>query len=59
MSQKQEKRARKILREQMEESRQDFKKYIIENAKIIKPKPKWIPLNLWIFMLGFFIKINK
>jgi len=59
MSQSQEKRARRILRDQMEESRQDFHKFVVENAKIIKPKPKYIPMDLWIWALGFFINIKK
>lgn len=30
---------------------------IIGNA--MKPKPKWVPMYLWLWAMGFFIKINK
>lgn len=30
-----------------------------ENARIIKPKPRWIPYGVWVFLIGFFIKIKK
>ncbi len=59
MSQKQEKRARKMLREKMDVYGDSMKEMIAENSKIIKPKPRFIPLPIWMWMLGFFIKIGK
>jgi len=30
-----------------------------ENSRIIKPKPRFIPTFLWIWMAGFFIRIKR
>lgn len=27
-------------------------------GNVMKPKPKWIPFFIWLWMLGFFIKIQ-
>jgi hypothetical protein len=29
------------------------------NSEIIKPKPRWFPMWLWLKLLGIFIKIKK
>jgi len=58
MSQKKEKRERKMLRENMREYREDMKQIMLENSKIIKPKPKYIPMTVWLWAMGFFIKIK-
>ena len=59
MSQKKEKRARKILRDEVKQYQADTRQLIIENAKIIKTKPKWIPMIVWMWMLSFFINFKK
>ncbi len=28
-------------------------------GKALKPKPKWIPWGFWVWMAGFFIKIEE
>lgn len=43
-------RRREIVTEEKKE--QDYL------AKVIKPRPKWIPRGLYIKMLGFFIRIK-
>jgi len=59
MSQRKEKRARKILREEVRQYQADTRQLITENAKIIKTKPKWIPMFLWMWLLSFFINLKK
>lgn len=59
MSQRKEKRARKILRDEIKKYQADTRQLITENAKIIKPKPKWMPMRVWMWMLGFFINLRK
>jgi hypothetical protein len=44
--------ARRIYRNTMEE----MAKF---HSEIIKPKPRWFPMAIWIFFLKFFIKINE
>jgi hypothetical protein len=44
--------ARRIYRETMEE----LAKF---HSEIVKPKPRWFPLWLWLKLLGIFIKIKK
>lgn len=55
MSGKQSKKVRQYYR-------RDLKKAAKENAEMLgnamKPKPKYIPWKLWLWMIGFFIKIK-
>jgi len=59
MSQKQEKRMRKMLRQKMHGFDEEVKKMAAENARIIKQKPKYIPLKLWMWILRRVLNIKK
>jgi len=60
MSGKQNKKQRQILRR---EFRKEYAKKAEEVAEfqtnLFKPKPKYVPLGLWMWALGFFVKIKK
>lgn len=55
MNGKQAKKLRQIVRK-------DYQKQIEEMAKIfsnyMKPKPRWVPLFIWVKLLRIFIKIK-
>jgi len=56
MSEKRAKKIRQIYRKEVKKNAQEMAQ-IIGNA--MKPKPRWIPWKVWLFFVGFFIKINK
>jgi hypothetical protein len=58
MNNKFEKKRRKMLRVSLQTYQEMLRQTAFENAKIIKPKPKFIPMWIWLFLLGFFIKIK-
>ena len=55
-SQKIAKKARQIYRKELRGEVKQMSE-IISNA--FKPKPKWIPWGAWLWMMGFFIRINR
>jgi len=59
MSQKKDKMMRKILRDKILKYNSDVKEMMNENARIIKHKPSYIPMFLWLWMLSFFINMRK
>lgn len=48
--------ARKFYRRDMQKSAKDMGKSL---GNLMKPKPKYIPWKIWLWMMGFFIKIKK
>jgi len=56
MSGKKSKKIRQIYRRDLAQKVKEMGQ-IIGNA--MKPKPRWIPMGLWIAMASIFIKINK
>lgn len=63
MSQKQEKRLRKELqmkhREEIKAYRAKAEAIAKRDMNMFRPKPRWIPMALWVWILGFFVKIKK
>jgi hypothetical protein len=56
MSQNKDKKRRRVIRKLYEEQL----KVVSEiNARIIKPRPRFIPYPVWRFLIGFFIVIKK
>jgi hypothetical protein len=55
MSQKKDKRRRKDIRRLYGDTLDILAE---ENARIIKPRPRFVPYPVWRFLIGFFIKIN-
>jgi hypothetical protein len=53
-----QKSSKKLRREIRKEYREILELSALKNEKFIKPKPRCIPEPIWIFLLGFFIKIN-
>lgn len=55
--------ARKLRKEARKVYRKDFmneaRRVAGEYQKMLKPKPKYIPMKVWVWMLGFFIYIKK
>ena len=56
MSQNNDKKRRKEIRKLYGDFLESFSK---ENARLIKPKPKFVPYPVWRFLIGFFIVIKK
>ncbi len=56
MSGKTSKNLRKKLRQQYGDI---IEMMAEENARIIKPKPRFIPTFLWLWMASFFIRIKR
>jgi hypothetical protein len=56
MSQKQEKRMRKMLRKEVSDLAQ---KKIDRDMNMFKPKPRFVPMWLWVRLIGIFIKVRK
>lgn len=54
--QKVARKARKIYRKEMKKEAEEMGRTI---GNILKPKPKYIPWKLWLWGMGFFIKIKK
>lgn len=63
MSQKQAKIIRKEIQARNREVSDAYRKKAEEIAKrdmnMFKPKPWWVPMPVWIFFLGFFVKLRK
>ena len=60
MSNRQDKKQRQFYRREFEK---EYKGKASEKAdaemNMFKTKPKWVPMFLWIWALGFFIRIKK
>ncbi len=56
MNQKLEKKMRKLFRREMMKTAQQTG---FEIANSLKPKPKWMPRRVYLFLIGFFIKLEK
>jgi hypothetical protein len=56
MSGKSEKRLRKEIRNQYGEM---FEAIADKDARLLKPKPKFFPMFLWIWLMSPFIRIRK
>ena len=56
MSGKQEKKLRRLLRKQYG---QTIKEIAEVNARMLKTKPRWIPMFVWLWGASFFVKIKK
>ncbi len=60
MSQKQIKKEKRYLRQLFREKYlSDAHLLAEEHMKFLKTKPNWMPMPIWIFMLSFFVKINR
>ena len=55
MSEKQDKRRRRDIRKLYGDI---FSAMSEEAARIIKPKPRFVPYFVWRFLIGFFIKVK-
>lgn len=50
------KKARQIHRKElMKATREVAEQY----GKLIKPKPRWVPMWFWVWAIGFFIRIER
>jgi len=59
MSSKKAKKARKIYRQQFEEKYGKLTEEMAkENSRLLRPKPVWFPMFLWIRILRIFVKIK-
>jgi hypothetical protein len=56
MNGKQAKKIRQQFKREMQKTAQEMGRTM---GNVLKPKPKWIPQFVWIFLLGFFIRIHK
>ena len=60
MSAKNEKKHRQLVRRLFgREARQLAEVMAEKNERLLKPKPRWIPDFVWIWLLSFFIYIKK
>lgn len=60
MSGKQDKKQRQFFRKKFAEEYKDKAAEIAKNdMNMFRPKPGWIPMRVWVWILGFFIKIKK
>jgi hypothetical protein len=60
MSSRQDKKKRQFFRREFVKKYEKKATEMAEwNSSMMKPKPKWIPMAVWIWALGFFIKIKK
>lgn len=55
MNNKQSKKMRQLARRQY---RDTMKALAEQHARLIKPKPKYVPTFVWVWLLGFFIYIK-
>ena len=59
MSNKSEKKARKIYRKEFREKYLDFTEELAKkNSNFLKTKPDWVPMFIWLFGLKIFVKIK-
>lgn len=63
MSGKQDKKLRKEIQMRNRESVKAYREKAEEIAKkdmnMFRPKPRFIPMGLWVWVLGFFIKVKR
>ncbi|MFZ3032237.1 MAG: hypothetical protein WA082_04330 [Candidatus Moraniibacteriota bacterium] len=63
MSGKQDKKLRKEMqmnhREQVKLYREKVEEIAKRDTNMFRPKPFWFPMFLWVWILGFFIKIKR
>lgn len=63
MSGKKDKKLRKEIQLMNRERIKVYQKKVEEiaqrDANIFKVKPVWIPMVVWLWVLGFFVRINK
>lgn len=61
MSGKQDKKIRKLFRKEYAERARLMADHDINllNSRIFRPKPKYFPMRLWLWLMSFFIKIKK
>lgn len=59
MSQKTAKKTRQLYRRTVRKTAQELGKELgKEIGNAMKPRPKWISEKIWMWMLGFFIKLK-
>lgn len=59
MNNKAAKKARKVYRQQFAEKYGKITEEMAEeNSRLLKPKPVWFPMFLWIRILRIFVKIK-
>lgn len=56
MSRKNDKKIKQLFRRQYARTADEMAKF---NSGILKPRPRWIPERVYIWLLGFFIKIKE
>ena len=56
MSEKNEKRIRREIRKQYGKTLNEVANM---NARMLKAKPKYVPMFIWVQLLGIFVKIKK
>lgn len=49
------KKSRQIYRKEFQKEAREYAQY---QAKLIKPRPKWIPRSVYMWMLSLFIRIK-
>jgi len=55
MGQKQSKKIRQLFRRDYAKTAEELAK---SQVNMIKPKPKWFPMWLWLKLLGIFVRIK-
>lgn len=55
MSGNRDKKIRQLFRREYAE---DVEKIAKAHSQFLKPKPKFIPTSLWVWMLSFFVRIK-
>ena len=55
MSHKRTKKLRKLMRKEYDKNIREIAE---ANGQFIKPKPKWVPMFVWINLLKIFVKIK-
>lgn len=56
MSGRQDKKRRQDLRKMY---RDDLREMAEINGRLLKPKPRWIPMAVWLWMLGKFVFLKR
>lgn len=56
MSGKQDKKIRKYFRQEYQAKADELARL---HGNWLKPKPKWVPMPVWLWAMGFFVKIKK
>lgn len=55
MSQKQDKKIRQLFRRKYATTAEEL---AANQVNMIKPKPKWVPMAVWLRLLGIFVRIR-